>query len=90
MASLHFHNSVARKLEKASEEMGTRAFTADEIEGGQFVDAMLDVLRIDPTKIPLYSLFFSKCGEYYRKHKYDIPDDEAQTLFETFEAIIEE
>ena len=89
MASLYFHNSIARELEKASEEMGTKAFTADEIEGGQFVDAMLDILRIDPAKIPLYSLFFSKCCEYYGKHKYDIPDREAQALFETFEAIIE-
>ena len=89
MENLKFHNAVGQKLERLTEKRGTRAFTADEIDCGMFVDAMMDVLRIDPSKIPLYSLFFSKCGEYYGKHKYDIPDDEAVALFEAFEAIIE-
>lgn len=90
MENLKFHNTVGQKLEELTKKRGTRAFTADEIDSGMFVEAMLDVLRADTKKLPLYSDFFNKCNDYYGIHKYGIPDDEAIALFDIFRTIIDE
>jgi hypothetical protein len=83
----NFHNHIARHLEEITAQHGKRDYTADEIETGCFVEAMLDVLRISPEKLSQYSKFFTKCEEYYGKRKHDIPDSEAIALFDAFKAI---
>lgn len=85
----NFHNHIARRLEEITVQYGKKDYKSDEIETGLFVEAMLDVLRIPPEKLSLYSEFFTKCAEYYGKRKHDIPDDEAIALFDTFNAIID-
>ena len=86
--NLKFHNVVGLKLERMTKEQGTKTFTADEIDGGEFIDAMLNVLGVDPKQLNSYSEFFSKCTEYHGKKKLDIPDNEAMALFDVFETII--
>lgn len=90
MEGLKFHNTISLPLEKITQERGTRAFTADEIDAGAFVDAMLNVLCLNPKMLPLYSAFFSKSNELHGKHKHDISYEEAKSLYETFKAIADE
>lgn len=86
----NFHNYIALRLEEITAQHGKRDYSADEIETGLFVEAMLDVLQVPPEKLPQYSKFFTKCAEYYRKCKHDIPDDEAIALFDAFNVIFSE
>ena len=85
----NFHNYIAIPLEKLTDKMGKQSFTANEIEMGSFVEAMLDILSVDPKKLPQYAVFYSKCCDYLGKRKADIPDNEATTLYDTFKAIID-
>ena len=75
-------------MERLTNERGKSAFTADEIDKGAFVDAMLSVLGVEPKQLNQYAVFFGKCVEYRGKRKLDIPDNEAKGLFEVFETII--
>ncbi len=90
MEGLKFHNTIARDLERITQERGTKLFSVDDIEGGSFVEAMLNVLQIPQNKLSLYSDFFIKCTQYFGKHKYEISYDEAKSLFDNFKAIIDE
>ena len=90
MTGWNFHNYIALPLEKITTQHGKRDYTADEIETGLFVEAMLDVLRISPEKLPQYAKFFAQCVEYSGKRKYDIPDDESIALFDAFREMIDE
>ena len=88
MDNLEFHNKVGLKLERLTNERGKSVFTADEIDKGAFVDAMLSVLGVESKQLNQYAVFFGKCAEYQGKGKLEIPDNEAKVLFEVFEAII--
>ena len=89
MMGWNFHNYIALPLEKITAQHGKRDYTADEIETGLFVDAMLDVLRLPPEELHQYCMFFTKCAQYYGKRKHDIPDSEAIALFDAFKTIID-
>ena len=82
----NFHNYVAIPLEKLT----SKDYSADEIETGAFVEAMLSVLSIDSEKLSLFANFFGKCNEFLGKRKSEISDEDAKTLFETLKLIIEE
>ena len=86
----NFRNYVAIPLEKITLAASAKGYTADEIEAGSFVEAMLSVLVIDKEKLPLYATFFNKCNDYHGKGKSDIPNEDAKALFEAFKLIIEE
>ncbi|MBE6926161.1 MAG: hypothetical protein E7461_04885 [Ruminococcaceae bacterium] len=81
----NFHNYVAIPLEKLT----SKDYSADEIETGAFVEAMLSVLSADAQNLPLYATFFSKCNTLLGKKKSEIPDEDAAALFEAFKLIIE-
>ena len=84
----NFHNYIAIPLESILCKNSGKDYTADEIEAGSFVEAMMSVLSADPGKILQYAYFFEKCSEFIGKGNQDIPDDDAKRLFETFKAII--
>ena len=86
----NFHNYIGTPLKNICDARGTKEFVIDELAQGAFIEAMLDVLRVDPQKLSQCSTFFNLCVQYYGKWHYDIPKDVAQTLFEAFQTIINE
>lgn len=89
MEHWNFHNYIALPLEEYGKEfIGNSCKTADEIEGGEFVDAMFSVLLIKFGNLKAVSNFVALCENYTDMPASKIPTDIAKEIFEEFKKIV--
>ena len=78
----NFHGYIAIPLEQLGrKDIGQTFYTADEIEAGDFVDAMAALLSINNIKC---SSFSSKCDVFKDKPASEIEEADAKYLYSEF------
>lgn len=78
----NFHGYIAIPLEQLGrKDIGQTFYTADEIEAGDFVDAMAALLSINNIKC---SSFSSKCDAFVDKTASEIGAENAKELYSEF------
>ena len=78
----NFHGYIALPLEQLGrKDIGQTFYTADEIEAGDFVDAMASLLSINNIKC---SSFSSKCDVFKDKPASEIEEADAKYLYSEF------
>lgn len=78
----NFHGYIAIPLEQLGrKDIGQTFYTADEIEAGDFVDAMAALLSINNIKC---SSFSSKCDVFKDKPTSEIEEADAKYLYSEF------
>lgn len=89
MGNWNFRGYIALPLEEYGREYSNNSrITADEIECGQFVHAMLSLLKIKSVDLKGVPGFVLLCEEYADKPASEIPEDKAKEMFEEFERLI--
>lgn len=85
----NFKNFIGIPLEKRGERIfGADAwFSADQIQDGSFVDAMLKILSTLPANPHELKAFSKKCSAFAGKTALEIGNETAKVLFEEFERI---
>lgn len=85
----NFHNFIAVPLEAYSRKyIGSQHTTANDIDSGAFVSAMLDVLLIVYGSFDDLVGFVDACGEYEGLSHHKIPEDVSKELFDDFRRLI--
>ena len=78
----NFHGYIALPLEQLGrKDIGQTFYTADEIEAGDFVDAMASLLSINNIKC---SSFSSKCDVFKDKPASEIGAENTKELYSDF------
>lgn len=86
----NFRGYIAVPLEAYSRRIiGGTYDSADAIENGEFVDAMLKILSIEFNGLEEIKEFVDKCRDYEEKSASQIPNEIAKELFEEFEQILQ-
>lgn len=87
--SWSFHNYIAIPLEEIGEAYVGKTFaSADAIDRGEFVDAMLQVLLIVFKSFDAIPEFVEACEEYALMPSHEIPKETAIELFEDFKRLL--
>ena len=85
----NFHGYVAVPLEEYSKALLGDAFkSADEIDNGQFVDAMLQILIGIYGNLEDVAEFVDDCRVYANVRSLNIPKEAAKTLFSDFKLLV--
>ncbi|MBR3016545.1 MAG: hypothetical protein IKH57_05625 [Clostridia bacterium] len=97
----NFHSSIALPLESIarthfhseSERPRTKIYDADFIECGHFVEVMSIILRektsFENSRTDVDE-FIEQSAQYYAKNASQIPQDDANRLFEEFKTLFEQ
>ncbi len=89
MENWNFHSSIAVPLEACGRKyIGSTCKTADEIECGAFVEAMLSVLSIKFDSLDDLKEFTNWCGNYADLSASKIPPNVAKEIFEEFKRLM--
>ena len=84
----NFHNYIAIPLEMILKGIGIIAYTADDIESGEFVDAMIRALSFKFDNSDNYIEFKTLCEKYINLPSSKIPVEEAKNIFTKFEKLM--
>lgn len=88
MDGWNFHSHIALPLETYGKQcIGQSFYTADEIESGNFVDAMLQILSIEYSDLSSVNDFIESCSIYSELSANEIPKEKSMELFKEFERI---
>jgi len=88
MAHWNFHNYIALPLEEYGKNyIGSSCKTADEIECGEFVDAMLSILSVKFGSLKEIPAFVDLCRDYEDLPASKIPKEKAIELFDEFKRL---
>lgn len=89
MKNWNFHGYIAVPLEEYGKiYIGSSCRTADEIESGEFVDAMFSILSIKFGNLKEISDFVFLCEDYVDTPASQIPKNKTIEMFEEFKRII--
>lgn len=89
MENWNFHGYIAVPLEEYGKTyIGSSCKTADEIECGEFVDAMFSILSIKFGSLKDIPNFVFLCEDYADMPASKIPQDKIIEMFEEFKRII--
>ena len=90
MQCWNFHGYIALPLEEyGKKHLGSSCRTADEIEGGDFVDAMLSILSVKFGDLKDIPDFIILCEEYVNLPASKIPKEKAIEIFKEFERLVQ-
>ena len=90
MENWNFHGYIALPLEEYGRVyFGGLRITADEIEGGDFVDAMLSILSVKFGDLKDIPDFIFLCEEYADLPGSKIPKEKAIEIFKEFERLVQ-
>lgn len=85
----NFHGYIALPLEEyGSVYFGDSRITADEIECGEFVDAMFSILSIKFGNLNSIPEFVSLCDDYAKKSASNIPKEKAIEIYDEFVRLV--
>lgn len=85
----NFHSYISFPLEEYSKALlGDDFKSADEIDNGQFVDAMLQILIGIYGNLENVAEFVDACRLYADVRSLDIPKEAAETLFADFKLLV--
>lgn len=85
MNGWNFHGHIAIPLEEYGKiYIGSSCRTTNEIEQGEFVDAMLAILCMKFGTLEDVKSFVDQCRWYDRKKASEIPREEAQAVYDEF------
>ena len=91
MDGWNFHNYIAIPLEEHSRKyVGQSHITADEIEAGEFVAAMLQVLSAKYGDLKEVREFIEDIRRYADLPAREIPEETAKRLFKDFKLLLQE
>ena len=90
MQNWNFHGYIALPLEKyGNKYIGSSFNTADEIECGEFVNAMINILLIKLGSFKDIKDFISLCEDYTDLPAIKIPKEKAIEMFDKFKHLVD-